>query len=251
MTIVSVTDEIDQNPEVALRIGVGAGLRHFELRKANGMRFPDYSDETFDLLARWRNEYGVEYTAVSPGFFKRPEAGQRETMFARTRELGVGTIIVFAPKPSTGYEEAVGMARDLCAKAGSHGFAVLLENSANTLCGSADGTAALIREVGAANLAANWDPANAVSAGSQDTEEEYGKVSPVIGGVHVKDPVPGPEGGFRYVPAGVGIVDYPKLLENLKRDGYSGNLTVETHCQPPRGPFEESLRYLRRLTETA
>lgn len=247
MIIASVTDEIDPDPVIALQIGIDSGIRHFELRKAYDSRFPHYADDTFDLLVRWRDEYELEYTAVSPGLFKVEETGPRSTLFGRARELGVERVILFAPHRGVDYEEAVVSVRDFCAEADTYNFTVLVENSANTMCGSAGDTATLIRDTGVENLLANWDPANAVSAGFPDNPEEYEKVRPYVGGVHIKDLVSDPDGTFRYVSAGTGLIDYPRLIEALGKDGYSGSLTIETHCHPPQRSFVESLAYLKRL----
>jgi len=247
MEIACITDEIDRDPRVALEIGIRSALRCFEIRSAYGERFPRFTAETMDFLVKMKDEHDLQYTAVSPGIFKKADDGNHEALFAKARTLGAKRMIVFAAQTDVGYEEAIHSMRSLASEAAAGGFELLLENAAGTLCRSAGEVSSFIADVGVTNLKANWDPANAVTAGFADTREEYLKVAPHIGAVHVKDLVSTDDGSRPYVPVGAGEIDYPRLIRDLREVGYSGYLTIETHCHPELGPFEESLAYLREI----
>jgi len=80
----------------------------------------------------------------------------------------------------------------------------------------------LLEEIGQPRVLVNYDSGNSASLG-YDADEEFAAYGERIGSVHIKDRV---LGGFT-VPLGEGDADYPKLLRNLERIGFSGKFILE------------------------
>ena len=75
-----VTDELSGDPETAIEVGVGWGVRHFELRGIHTDRVPLLSKYQKHQLRNVLNDYGAEIIALSPGLFKMaypPKASYR------------------------------------------------------------------------------------------------------------------------------------------------------------------------------
>lgn len=80
-------------------------------------------------------------------------------------------------------------------------------------------------------LCAIWDPGNEQgnSEGDGAFPAGYELLKPWIGHVQVKDVERLPDGTSTSVRFGTGDVDYRGQLKALKRDGYRGYLSMETH----------------------
>ncbi|NLD73518.1 MAG: sugar phosphate isomerase/epimerase, partial [Chloroflexi bacterium] len=92
-----------------------------------------------------------------------------------------------------------------------------------------------IKDVGLDNLGINEDPANLLMYGKAnpvDAAEIYGDR---VRGVHVKDgryPTDGRRLGAE-TPIGEGLVDFPRLVETLRRHGYEGAWIIEREISGP------------------
>ena len=87
----------------------------------------------------------------------------------------------------------------------------------------------LIQDVDSGNLFVNLDPANLVMYGMANPVDALDVFGDYVRGVHAKDglyPVNGHELGGE-VKVGSGKVDFPKLIEGLKKHGFDGSLTIE------------------------
>lgn len=69
----------------------------------------------------------------------------------------------------------------------------------------------------------------------------YELLKPYLFHVHVKDTKTSPEGKEFYTPAlmGEGDVDYHGLIQRLKKDGYDGWVSIETHYRMHKASFED------------
>lgn len=87
----------------------------------------------------------------------------------------------------------------------------------------------VIAELGGENLGVNLDPANLAMYGKANPNDAAEMLGPYIRGVHAKDglyPTDGNRLG-KETPLGEGVVDFPRLIETLKKYGYTGPLTIE------------------------
>lgn len=85
-----------------------------------------------------------------------------------------------------------------------------------------------------ANVAALWDPGNALAIGEERPYPDgYGALpKDRIVHVHLKDLGREAASYGTFVPIGQGRIDYHGQFAALKRDGYSGNLVLEPHYSP-------------------
>jgi len=124
-------------------------------------------------------------------------------------------------------------------KAGKHGIRLLLENeqSCNTATGAE--AARTLSVVRASNFMLNWDPGNAAARGETPFPDGYSLLPKTrIGYVHCKDIVREPDGKTEWAAMGRGMLDYVGQFRALKRDGYSGVLSLETHWRGAGTPEE-------------
>ncbi len=127
-------------------------------------------------------------------------------------------------------------------KAAKRRITLLLENEAS--CNTATGAEAA-RTLGAVrspNLKLNWDPGNAASRGEIAYPDGYSHLpKDRIGYMHCKDVVRGADGKYEWMKMGGGIIDYVGQYRALKKDGYQGVVSLETHWRGAGTP-EESTR---------
>ena len=133
--------------------------------------------------------------------------------------------------------------RQLAAKAGAKGVTLNLENelACNTATGAEAGR--LLNAIGEKSLMLNWDPGNATARGEHAYPDGYHALpAGRIRHVHCKDVVDLGGGKTEWAPMGKGIVDWLGQFRALKKDGYTGPLSLETHWRLKGGTAEESSR---------
>jgi L-ribulose-5-phosphate 3-epimerase len=87
----------------------------------------------------------------------------------------------------------------------------------------------VIREIGLDNVGVNFDAANLILYGKANPVDAVDILGPYIQGVHAKDglyPTDTRKLG-QEVPIGEGKVNFPVLIEKLKKIGYKNPLTIE------------------------
>jgi len=133
--------------------------------------------------------------------------------------------------------------RQAAVKVAGKGVTLTLENE--LACNTATGAEAarLLNAVREKGLMLNWDPGNATARGEKAYPDGYAKLpKDRIGHVHCKDAVKKANGdGTEWALMGTGIVDWVGQFRALKKDGYSGPLSLETHWRGAGTP-EESTR---------
>jgi sugar phosphate isomerase/epimerase len=161
----------------------------------------------------------------------------RAERIARTKEvagiaheLGIGSLschIGFIPEDPAAplYGELVDLTRELCDACAGFGQNFVLETgqeSANVLL-------RFIADVGRPNLKVNFDPANMILYGSGDPIQALSMLSQHVLSVHCKDGNLPKQAGLlgSECALGDGEVDFPAFLQQLKRMGYTGALTIE------------------------
>lgn len=127
-------------------------------------------------------------------------------------------------------------------KASKRGVTLLLENepSCNTATGAE--AARTLEAVRSPNFKLNWDPGNAASVGEIAYPDGYSHLPKArIGYMHCKDVVRAAAGKYEWMKMGGGIIDYVSHYRALKKDGYRGVVSLETHWRGAGTP-EESTR---------
>jgi sugar phosphate isomerase/epimerase len=154
------------------------------------------------------------------------------------------------------YREAIDdRVRQAAIKAGKKGVTLTLENelACNTATGAEAGR--LLNAVREKGLMLNWDPGNAAARGEKAFPDGYAKI-PVsrIAHMHLKDVVDRGNGKTDWAPMGKGIIDFVGQFRALKRDGYSGAMSLETHWRGGGTPEEstrQSMAGLKALVQRA
>lgn len=286
MIISIVSDELSGDPETAFELGLEWGVRHFELRGADGGRVPRLSAHARHRLVRAVRAFGVEITALSPGLFKFPfpdaeparsnlgwmdagffaawEAGRAtledhiDRLLPETLELaaevGAHSLISFsfsrggaAGGPAPqGVVETLARAAE---RAGAAGVDFLIETEEGHWADTGERSAALLGRMDTERAGINWDPANALIDGDVPYPAGYGFVRPHVRNVHFKDARRFADGSWTLLAEG--DVDWRGQIRALAADGYAGPIAIEPHLSPAVASTRNALERLRRLIRDA
>src|SRR5229473_4736860 len=185
-----------------------------------------------------RDQFGADFT-----FEQQAELLERG--FELMRAFHVGRIRIFDfwrledPKP---YREAMDQKLiEAAHKASKLGVTLLIENEA--ACNTATGAEAArtLAAVRSPNFKLNWDPGNAASRGEIAYPDGYSHLpKDRIGYMHCKDVVRAANGKYQWMKMGGGIIDWVGQFRALKRDGYRGVTSLETHWRGAGTPEESS-----------
>ena len=245
-----VTDELSQDPREAVELALGWGIRKFEIRGVHGERFPRLSGSGLDDLAALQSEYGIEYTAVSPGFFKAHLDDEAHMSYALgdgldatvafMLECSVPLMICFGFEMDTGTDrEAVARLQELADRLAGEGLAGAVENETHCKFNTPERIVALLEAIDRPNLGANWDLGNLKEGAADGYPAGYELVKPWIRNVHVKDVALLENGEAEWRPVGEGICDWHGQIRAIAGDGIAGHVTIESHC----GPLDEVGRH--------
>src|SRR5262245_8649649 len=131
--------------------------------------------------------------------------------------------------------------RKAAALAAQKGATLTLENE--LACNTATGAEAarLMNAVREKALMLNWDPGNAAARGEKPYPDGYAKLPKNrIAHMHLKDVVDKGNGKTEWAAMGSGVIDYVGQFRALKRDGYTGPMSLETHWRGGGTPEESS-----------
>lgn len=247
--IAITTCEIDEDLGTAFSIGTEWGIRNFELRSVWQKRVPRFTDEETAKLLDLVAQYGVNIVGMSPSVFRGPfsqEAAEEDfavldKAFELAERLDCRKIVVFSFRraeeeaPDFILDEAVQVLREAAARAEKAGMELVHEPMINLYGDSSENLVRLVEAVDHPSFRVNWDPANMCNAGDQNVfPMGYEALRPFIRHVHLKNWTP----EERWTVLSHGELDWSAILAALKRDGYGGHLTIETH----HGPLVEKSR---------
>lgn len=285
MKISLITDEISDDAETAIEIGVEWGVRDFELRGFFTQRVPHFLKYQKQRLREILDLYQANIIAISPGLFKIPfppkhapqatlgwmgltlydewSNAQRlvryhlEELLPRSIdyacELGARLVIVFgfgrgnAP-PGEVPEEVLNCLRIAAERAGAMGLQLALEPEAGFWADTGEHTAQIVKAIHHPALGINWDPANALWAGDMPYPDGYQAVRGWIRHVHFKDVAYNRENKPYYTLHGQ--IDWKGQIQALMADQYEGYISIETHLRPKIAAAREALERLHALTAT-
>lgn len=266
MRLSTVTDEVitDRSSAAFPKIfetAVKEGVTNFEIRMVEAKRFPICEASAWDRMKQYGKEYGITFSAVSPGLFK---SGVNHDLMPLYRNyllpmsmdladrIGVKTLIVFGvlrevrEEPDE-FQRAVDILRQAVEMAAARGFSVQLENLPGTWADTSDNCLRLLKAVDHPAFGYIWDTGNLYEAEPVHFREGYEKLKPYIRNVHLKD---GRfvDGQMHWQHLGQGLTDIKGQVEILKADGYQGTITLEAKCEPHLDEdFRASIAYLKSL----
>jgi len=270
-----ITDEITQDFGRALEIAAKEfGLHYVELREMWGKNLMKLDEKELAETKRLLEQYKLRVSSIASPVFKvdwpgaarvdgpsasvqkRDQFGadftfrQQNELLAHALELArafntdrVRIFDFWRLQDQKPHRAAIDeKLNEAAAKAGKAGVTLLLENeqSCNTATGAE--AARTLAAVQSPHLKLNWDPGNAASRGEVPFPDGYALLpKDRIGYMHCKDVIRKPDGTTEWAAMSRGIIDYIGQFRALKKDGYRGVLSLETHWRGGGTP-EESTR---------
>jgi sugar phosphate isomerase/epimerase len=249
------------SPGTKMRLGIILGIPRQSdaaIKRVHDLGFPtcqvsvqDAGDDAAANLRRALDRYGVEATSAvcgGPGpevydFYQGPltiglvPRQYRQQRIARMKEISDFAVKANIPavqghcgfipeNPNDpAYQETVEAIRTVAA--------YCRRNNQKFRCETGQETpitlVRAIRDVGLDNVGVNFDAANLVLYGKANPVDAVDVLAPYIQGVHAKDGLypTDPKQLGKEVPIGEGVVNFPVLVDKLKKIGYRNPLTIE------------------------
>jgi L-ribulose-5-phosphate 3-epimerase len=267
------TDEIDDDVTVAAKFLSEHGLKWAEVRniwnKYNTAQPVDKVREARAIL----DERGIKVSIEGTGFFKvalppdTPEgqkklddqwalldAGMERAKIFGTNKLRVFTFMLSrgeTPTPAA-YDRIYELTREAARRAKKAGCLLAVENIGGGYVATGAQAGELLKHVKENSLGITWDPNNAGESGEQSFPDGYRKLDPArIFHVHLRD-YKHENGKVVWTAVGQGEFDNLGQIRAMRKDGYHGTFTLETHWRDPKGKMystETSLAALLKVIE--
>jgi sugar phosphate isomerase/epimerase len=279
LRIAAITDEFSPTDlDAALQGMADVGMTGAELRVVLGRNMMDLSDEEIDRVSDAVHSRGMAVVGLASPLLKcvLPDAppldsrvqhdvfGSAHTFddqprltrraFEVAERAGATLIRVFSYwrtiEPAQTFDRVAEALHDLAEQAHERGIVIGLENEHACNVGTGAEAAVVLAAVNHPGLKLVWDPANASILGERPYPDGYDRIpAGRIAHVHAKDcdvhdhkPTWGLLGDMS--------VDWRGQIPALKRDGYTGWISLETHWTGPTGDkFDASVRCGERLRE--
>ncbi len=265
------TDEIDEDPATAADFLKRFGLHYGEVRSLWGKY---NTSQPVDKIKEARTAFEAREIAVSivdTAFFRGsiPADGTAldqewtllDAAMDRADILGTKVLRIFAFMPpkdgntadASVYPRTYELLKEAAARSNRRGFRLAIENLKGSYVQNGADAARLLKAVSAANVGMTWDPNNAASVGEVSFPDGYKQLDPArIFHVHLRDYVKKADGSVEWAAVGAGEFDNLGQIRALRKDGYKGTFTLETHWRDPRGKAystETSLAALLKVIE--
>ena len=265
-----ITDELTPNLDEALDFIAGYKLHWCELRDIWGKNGLISPQENLDRAKKLLAEHAVGVSDVGTPIFKwnmpgiptkrnekhDPATGNfteedadmaLEKAFTLARFFGTRKIRVFSYWRVEEPEKVYPQVRDRLAKAArlaeKNGMVLVLENEHECNVGTGKELGRILRDVNSPALRGVWDPGNAVMLGEVPYPDGYRAVRGLFPHMHIKDARKNAQTGkLEWAPVGGGFIDFKGQFAALRKDGYSGTMSLETHYRRPDGNKVESTR---------
>lgn len=242
-----ITDEVSQDLKTIVRFAKNFDLSGIEIRSLYGKAFKDLTTDDVREIGKTLKGDGLKIAGCASPVFKchldRPEEiTQHLEIFKHSVEKAMAwdcdLIRVFTflrrSNPSTleDLKEAASHFSKLQEAVKGTKIRIGIENEFTTLVGNGEETRDFMKMVEAPNIGVVWDPCNVVfMPGTGDpVSHDWPLIADRVIHVHVKDARR--ENGKppeHCVELGTGIVDFPTQLRDLKKRGYRGWISMETH----------------------
>jgi sugar phosphate isomerase/epimerase len=247
------SDEIDDDLTVAVKFLREFNLSWAEIRNISGKYNTELPVEKIREARKIMDEHGVKLSALATPFFRGSvpmddaaldrEWKLLETAFTNADILGSKTIRTFAFTYKTGqepdaslYPRIYELQKEAARRAKARGFRLAIETLGDSYVWSSQQAAALLKAVPEDSLGLTWDPNNAASAEERPFPDGYKRLDPArIFHVHLRDWKRDSKGKVSWTAVGQGEFDNLGQIRALKRDGFKGTFTLETHWRSPQG----------------
>jgi sugar phosphate isomerase/epimerase len=258
MKLAVITDEIDTDLEHSLAVMAEYGVHGAELRQIWDKNIAEAPREYWQRAKDLLDARGMSVVGIASPFYKcdlpgaEPEGPAGPLHSASARGLGDQIALLercieaaqffdtqlirtfsfwksgpLTPKQEETIADAYAEPSQMAERAG---VTLVIENEHACCLGTAAQTARVLEEIASPSVRAVWDPGNAFMAGEEPFPTGYDAIKDFVAHVHVKDAAV-PEGALtpEWTVVGEGRIDWAGQLAALRRDGYSGWLSLETH----------------------
>ncbi len=250
MKLGAFSDEVSQDLAKAIAVAKEFDLNGLEIRSVWN-KPPDKLDGAD--IAKIRSaldDAGLECYSIASPFFKcnlesekeyQQHLGVLRRCIRLAKALGTNNVrgFTFWRKPSPTFEQArdtiIGKFREPIGIIEGEGIYLLIENESSTYIASGMKLRRFIEDLGSPNVRVTWDPCNCLFDRTCEPPypDGYEAVKELIRLVHVKDAIKVADDRIgEHVPIGEGDAGLKQLFSRLKRDGYDGYLSLETHWRP-------------------
>jgi L-ribulose-5-phosphate 3-epimerase len=250
------SDEIDDDVLSAAKFLADHGLKWAEVRNIWGKY---NTEQPVDKVREARSifdEHGIKVSIEGTGFFKIPlppetPEGQKkldeqwallDRCMERAKLFGTQKLRVFTFMLARGetpsaksYARIDELLREAARRAKSGGFLLAVENIGGGHVATGEQAGELLKRVKESNVGITWDPNNAGESGEKSFPDGYRKMDPArIFHVHLRDYVHQADGKVVWAAVGTGEFDNVSQIRALRKDGYTGSFTLETHWRDPK-----------------
>ncbi len=264
------SDEIDEDPAKAAEFLHRFGVQYAEVRNIWGKY---NTAQPLDKVREARAQFdaqNVKVSIVDTAFFRGaipadgPALDKEWTLLDNAMDradiFGTKLLRTFAFMPAAGGskdggvpERAKALLHDAARRAAKRDFRLAIENLKGSYVQTGADSAKLLASVNEPNLGLTWDPNNAASAGEKSFPDGYRLLNPArIFHVHLRDFRHKPDGTVEWTAVGAGEFDNFAQITALRKDGFRGSLTLETHWRAPEGKAfstETSLKALLKVID--
>ena len=247
------SDEIDEDATKAAEFLERFGVRFAELRSVWGKYGTAQPVEKIREVRDIFGAHKVRTAIVDTAFFRGAipadaaaldkEWELLDASMDRADILGTKVLRTFAFRPKDGntgdtsvYPRSYELLKEAAGRASRRGCKLAVENLEGSYVQTAAGAARMLKAVQADNFGLTWDPNNAASAGEKPFPDGYRLLDPArIFNVHLRDYRHNSGGKVEWTAVGAGEFDNLGQIRALRKDGYKGNFTLETHWRAPEG----------------
>jgi sugar phosphate isomerase/epimerase len=265
------SDEIDDDVLSAAKFLADHGLKWAEVRNIWGKYNTEQPIEKVREARAIFDEHGIKVSIEGTGFFKVPlppetPEGQKkldeqwallDRSMERAKLFGTQKLRIFTFMLARGetpgeksYARIDELLREAARRAKAGGFRLAVENIGGGHVATGAQAGELLKRVKEDNVGITWDPNNAGQSGEKAFPDGYRKLDPArVFHVHLRDYVHQADGRVEWAAVGTGEFDNVGQIRALRKDGYTGTFTLETHWRDPK--YRGDPHVARYSTETS
>ncbi len=265
-----ITDELTTNLDESADFISSYGLHYCELREFFGKNIMNSLQADLDRAKKILDAHKLQVSDIASPIFKwncpsmPAKANEKrdefkanfveadadmvlDKSFKLARFFGTNKVRIFSywrvEDPEKVYQAVVDRLGKAAKVAAKNEIVLVLENEHACNIGTGKELGRILKDVNSPNLRGVWDPGNATMLGETPFPDGYNAVKGMFPHMNLKDTRKNAKDGkLEWAPVGGGGIDFKGQFAALKRDGYQGTMSLETHYKRPDGNKVESTR---------